>query len=723
LINQIFKKLLFLTFRLLFVGYLFSGNNYVYSQQNSQQDSIEIFDLIQASNQARIGKIDYLQAIKIAEEAIKLSESKQHKGGFYRANLALAYAKRDKGEKKAAIDIMLKAIDFFKNNQELESNKSYCETLVYTHTAMSDLYTYFPDYQNARIFADEALKLSKKYQIGQAQCLITMSILLSKQKNYDDANKYAEQAYELFLTKNANDDLGRVSAFMARYAVEKGDFTKAIHYYEKSKNHYETAKSNYGIRIALYNLADISLKTKNFEKADEYISKTFDITQSDDIVSSYYINIMKANVLYEKNDIIKSEKFALNALNYAKKDGTLANLKSSYELLNKIYFQQNNFQKAYEYLNLIQIAQDSLFNIELAKQTKELVSKYELESKQQRIEYLNIENKLKEENLIKEKVFSDLNFSRARIAELKSIELTQKNSIIEKENELKSITIKQNDSIRKFLEKQNQLSNSKIAAEENLINLLRKEQKLLSENHRKQKINIILLFALALFLLMFFLLMIYSYFKQKKNTRKIASQKERLQYLMNELHHRVKNNLQFMISMIRMQERTIQDKEAKEVLSDAEKRLQAVSLLHEKFYLHHQIDKIDFKEYLNDLLSMLTGQHNYKIDLKLEETPILMLGMETILPLGMIINELYSNVLKHQSAIGQNVLLKIGYSVNKGKVKLYFDSGVPNPSHFKEFKKGFGLKLIELFVQEIKGTLSYDLQNSYCYNICFQHQS
>lgn len=708
---QFIIRLLKIYSLLFFAGSLFA--------QNNSQDSIEIFTLIQASNQARVGKIDYSIAIKKAEEAIELSEKKQHNGGFFRANLALAYAKRDKGEKKAAIEIMQASIDYFQKHKHLENNLGYSETLVYTYTAMSDLYTYFPDYKNAEIFADKALQLSKKYKIGEAQCLITISILLSKQKNFADASYYAKQAYDIFLSKNAHDDLGRVSAFMARYAVETNQLAKAIELYETSKKHYEDAKSNYGVRIALYNMADISLKLRNYEKSDEYISQTFSITQSNDIVSSYYINTMKANVLYEKNELVEAEKYALNALTFAQEDGTLSNLKSNYELLNKIYTSQKNYLKANEYLMLVQTAKDSLFNVELAKQMKELVAKYELENKQQRIEYLNIENKLKEENLIKEKAFSDLIHSKAKINELKMIELTQENSIIEKENELKSLTIKQSDSIRQFLEKQNQLSNSKIAIEENLIKILRSEQKLLNENQKKQKLNMILLIVLSFLLLLFFLLMIYTYWKQKKSTKKIASQKEHLQYLMNELHHRVKNNLQFMISMIRMQERIINDKEAKEVLIDAEKRLQAVSLLHEKFYLNHEVDKVDFKDYLNDLLTMLAEQHSYKIDLKIDDTPSLMLGMETILPLGMIINELYSNVLKHQSIKSENVKLTIKYFTHKKRVTFVFDSGKPLNGKIEEFKQGFGLRLVELFTQEIKGSIQYNLAHNYCFEINF----
>lgn len=712
-----FKRLLF-NFKWLKLCAIFFYWGNIYAQ-NNLQDSIEIFTLIQASNQARLSKIDYSNAIIKAEEALALSLKKQHTGGFFRSNLALAYAKRDNGEKLAAIEIMKASIDYFEKHKELEKNLGYCETLVNTHTAMSDLYTYFPDYKNAEVFADKALQLSKKYKVGEAQCLITISILLSKQKNFNDASQYAQQAYDIFLTKKSHDDLGRVSAFLARYAVETNQFDKAIELYEKSKKHYEDANSNYGKRIALYNLADISLKTKNYENADQYINQTFSITQSNDIVSSYYINTMKANVLLEKNETTEAEKYAFIALTFAQKDGTLSNLKSSYELLNKIYLKQENHQKSNEYLQLIQIAKDSLFNVEISKQMKELVAKYELEKKQQRIEYLNIENKLKEENLIKEKAFSDLVRSRAKINELKMIELSMTNEKIEKENLLKSLSIKQSDSIRNFLEEQNKLSNSKIAIEENLIKILRSEQKLLTENQRKQKLNVVLLIVLSFVFLMFFLLMIYTYLKQRKSTKKIESQKERLQYLMNELHHRVKNNLQFMISMIRMQERIINNKEAKEVLAEAEKRLQAVSLLHEKFYLDQGVDKIDFKDYLNDLLNMLSNQHSYKIDLKIEDPKSLMLGMEIILPLGMIINELYSNVLKHQSVISENVIINLKYYSKKKKVTFIFDSGKPSIQKPEIIKKGFGLKLIELFTQEIKGNIHYDLNNSYRFEIIF----
>jgi two-component sensor histidine kinase len=135
------------------------------------------------------------------------------------------------------------------------------------------------------------------------------------------------------------------------------------------------------------------------------------------------------------------------------------------------------------------------------------------------------------------------------------------------------------------------------------------------------------------------------------------------QTLVQEIHHRVKNNLQMIVSLLNLHARQTNDAHATEALSEAGSRVQAIARLHETLYTSQNLAEIDFGEYLQQLARELQRlQGGEKITLQVF-TDDIVLGMDTAIPLGLIANELILNCFKHAFPSGREgrVTLSVEY--------------------------------------------------------------
>src|SRR5690554_2684480 len=146
--------------------------------------------------------------------------------------------------------------------------------------------------------------------------------------------------------------------------------------------------------------------------------------------------------------------------------------------------------------------------------------------------------------------------------------------------------------------------------------------------------------------------------------------------LLQEIHHRVKNNLQVIVSLLRVQSREIKSTEAKKSFEDAITRVLTMSLIHQKLYENESLIDIDIKDYINTLMSNLIRtstirKHiDYKVDSMLKSV-----SAKSIVPLGLIINELVSNSMKHAFDKSGHIELTLKPGEGREFLMTYFDNG------------------------------------------------
>jgi two-component sensor histidine kinase len=215
-----------------------------------------------------------------------------------------------------------------------------------------------------------------------------------------------------------------------------------------------------------------------------------------------------------------------------------------------------------------------------------------------------------------------------------------------------------------------------------------------------------------------------NYKRQKSDNLQIAKQAEDLKTLMKEVHHRVKNNLQLIVAMLRMQHRTIEDKAAIEALVNSENRLHAIAVVHEKLYNSENITHVLLKDYLQELIDVLSKQfHNESkpIKFKIIDNTNFSTTLDTAIPIGLIVNELVTNSLKHAfTDLEQGEIhLKISRINNNYQLSIQ-DNGKGLPSgQLPEKPNTLGLRLVSLFTDQLNGTLQYSNNGGACFTILF----
>jgi two-component sensor histidine kinase len=189
---------------------------------------------------------------------------------------------------------------------------------------------------------------------------------------------------------------------------------------------------------------------------------------------------------------------------------------------------------------------------------------------------------------------------------------------------------------------------------------------------------------------------------EQQNEAVVAKNKENVT-LVKEIHHRVKNNLQIIISLLRMQRSEIKSKENKQYFDDMINRIMTMSMIHQRLYQEKEMTRINLKEYLTELCDEVTslGSQNENIKINVR-TEVKLVDLKTIVPLGLLINELVSNSSKHafDSEGSHSIDIEIIETTDGFNLK-YGDSG--------EWKDnfeptGFGIELIDVLTEQLNGT-------------------
>ncbi len=210
----------------------------------------------------------------------------------------------------------------------------------------------------------------------------------------------------------------------------------------------------------------------------------------------------------------------------------------------------------------------------------------------------------------------------------------------------------------------------------------------------------------------------FLFFRVRSKKQKIAEQNtlistslEEKEMLLKEIHHRVKNNLQIVSSLLSIQSRTIKDEKAKEAIKESRSRVRSMSLLHQDLYQKDNLAGVLVADYLPKLCKSLlsaydvSGEH---IQLTTDIEPI-NLDIETVIPLGLIVNELITNVLKYAFPDGKEgtVLVQLKETA-EGLLLSVQDDGIGFPKErAKNTQGGFGHKLISTFKNKLQADIRF----------------
>lgn len=204
----------------------------------------------------------------------------------------------------------------------------------------------------------------------------------------------------------------------------------------------------------------------------------------------------------------------------------------------------------------------------------------------------------------------------------------------------------------------------------------------------------------------------------------IVQQNTEKELLLQEVHHRVKNNLQIISSLLDLQSRNSTNQEVQQAIAQSKNRISSMALIHQMLYQSNQFAAVNTKEYLQQLANSIvksSAPKNLKLELIIN--PQLNFAVSTCIPLGLILNELITNSIKYAfEGIAQpKITLQITAVQNNEFIFQYYDNGVGLPPDFKlETAKSLGMRLVNRLSKQLKGNLHYEYLNGsvFTFNFC-----
>lgn len=214
---------------------------------------------------------------------------------------------------------------------------------------------------------------------------------------------------------------------------------------------------------------------------------------------------------------------------------------------------------------------------------------------------------------------------------------------------------------------------------------------------------------------------------RKHAERRLKASLREKEVLLKEIHHRVKNNLQVIMSILSLQGRRAQGAELRAILADAQNRVGSIALFHEKLYQSHDLASVRFGEYLRELAQRALAQHNdsrteVRSQLELAEVR---LGVDRAIPCGLIANELLTNALKHGFKGRERGTVRVELRQEGSRVRMVIaDDGVGLPHDIDlRTARTLGMELVETFVEQLQGRLEVTREQGLRVEISFENDS
>lgn len=649
--------------------YFFISNCYSQNQKKIDSLKLEIDKYISSQEyKSNLSKKDTLEVgllLKLAKEFYGYDNQKQ----LYFANKALVAAKRINYEKGIAKSYSLIGLaNNFMGNFEIAIQNYNAAIVIYKRLKMED---------------DIAINI---YYSGSSYLF---------QGNLPKALEKLNDALKKFEKLNNKLQIATIYNNIGILYSKQNRKKEVIKYYQKALSVLEnsTQKKEIGFRNVIYlNLAVVYCNDNENQKSLDILRPILPLMEKEytDVDVADVVKIIgKNHLLMQQND--KALTYFFRGLNIYIKNGNKSNISDLKRYIGQAYLQKNDYNKAIKYTEEALSLSKEIGEIESVKFCYDLLHKIYNKHKDHKKAY---------ENLLLYKKTSDSLFNSEVNNKVTQIQMTYE-----------------------FEKKQK-------AREE----IQRKKEALLKEETQKQR-NIKYTVSAILIIVSFFTFWIYKNLKRNQKQKKIIENQNAViqqslsekEVLLREIHHRVKNNLQIVSSILSIQTQNINDESVLAAMEEGQSRVQAMSLIHENLYQSEHINNVNINNYLQELIQYLSTMYekdSKQISVEIKAKDVYF-DIDTAIPLGLIVNELISNAYKYafkDKMIG-NIWIVLE-RVNEIEYCLkVIDNGNALPENFDLKKiKSMGLTLVSKLSKQLQGnfTMQSNNNNKTIFNVSFK---
>ncbi len=558
------------------------------------------------------------------------------------------------------------------------------------------------NYDTAMVWYKRTLPVCKEMELSKDKnsslegkkglCTIygAMGDLLSSKSDYSNALKNFLMSLKFAEEIKNLDDIARQNTNIGNIYVAQGDNNKALGFFTKALKLREKTGNKRGIAVTLESMGGAYYGLNEYDNALLFFFRALDIIEKfgdPRRAAVCYINI--SNTYVELKSYIKARDYSLKALEICQRFGDKSSIGESMVSLGNAYKSLKNYKTAEFYFKKALDISDSLGTLEGSTNIHRILSEL----------YKNTHNA--------DKVFEHY----TAYVQLKDSIYSEQNKKAQMEAEV----------------------NFEFQKKEALLKMAQERKTAVFEAESKQQRQIIVISVLSfVFLLLLSLLLLRSYRQKEKTNKLLATQKLELEKagkekdsLLNEIHHRVKNNLQVISGLLSLQNSEHQSDELKAILKEGQSRVKSMALIHQMLYQNQNLSTIPFQDYLEELSKLIEksfGAASKKIEINVDAQNIAF-DVDTAIPLGLIVNELLSNAIKYAFE-NKEKGGRIDISLNKLETNRYNltikddGSGIPDSFNF-ETSKSLGLRLVKMLCTQIRAELKMNTSNGTSIEIKF----
>lgn len=658
--------------------------------------SSEKVDLLTALSEWFI-RVDFREAIYNAERALKIADSTRESKDKAIALTSRALVHWYNGEYNSSIRLNQEAIAIRKVMGDEKG-------IAFNHQKIALNYYYKADYEDAINYHTLALDGFRKAgdKREMASSLNQIALVYHKLGDYKNAARYI---YEFSKVRQEFEGYqGRTYNLLETtpYFRSKEYFQMELDLQLKALEGLQKRGNDIDILMTCLNLADAQRELENPQKvlyylqqADKYYEKVGWIPNFFGIGNAYLkVGEIDSAILTFRKSIEISSKI-----------GTRISLMAAYSGLGEALFQKGQWKEAFEQYQIgleMTTAMGNKLDVVLSLQRianallKNNALKEALSKCQQSIE---LAQKIKAKKQIR-----DGYFLQAQV--LSAMGNFEPVYSIYQKGKLLADSLIAGDADLQFAQMQAQFELDKKTEDIKLLN----QEKQIQEARIRNKDLLIYGFLIVVILSVLLALSIFLRYRQKNKANKVLrEQKHQIEMLMGEIHHRVKNNLQVISSLLSIQSDQLKDENAKMAVLEGQSRVQAMGLIHENIYKSENFAFIQMDEYLKKLSSTLIGSFGFRedqIEVKIN-TGNLSVDVDTAILLGLIINELLTNSLKHAFSSTDNPCLWISLRLDENNLLTLEIKDNGGGFLVSSNQKSFGLRLVKELTRQMGGTIDF----------------
>jgi len=501
-----------------------------------------------------------------------------------------------------------------------------------------------------------------------------------------------------------------------------GNIPQAMHYYNRCLKISEFKQDKNGIAMSLMNIGAALYILGEKDKGLNYFFKSlnlFEELKNYKWVASILSNI--GNIYTEKGDTEQSLNYYTKAIEFAEKVNSKSILITSYYNLGNLYTTKNELEKASNYYKFAIDLNQSVNDKSLESLILTGLSKLNLKLGKINQALDNAKRAL----IIAQEIGSPRNIGLAA-EQLKTI--YRKIGDNAKAIEMFELSIQMRDSVQSQTARKasirTQIQYEYDLKENQLKAQSEKEAILAQAKSQKQKIIIWSIGLGLLLVLLFSLLLINRLHLTRKQKTLIDKKNAENELLLSEIHHRVKNNLQVISSLLSLQERSTDNEGAKSAILEGKERVKSMELVHKMLYQNSKFSGIEMQDYVNKLsLGLLEsfGLSDNEVKLNTNFQP-LTLDVDTAVPLGLILNELIVNSLKYAKNATEKLQLKIELQLDKNNA-LHLNIADNGKGKVSDIEKSnsFGLKIVKALIRQLNGAMEIKEDQGLNYSIVLKN--